>query len=158
MIRHSRYAAFLCALGLVILAGCGSGKSSVEGTVAFDGAPVDGGAIVFQPDGSSGTQVGAEIKGGKYSIDSAKGLPPGKYRVLITWQKATGKQVANKSDAGTTVDETKQIIPTRYNSQTELSADIKSGSNSGVNFDLKPGGPVDAGGSATGTKTKAAGD
>jgi hypothetical protein len=148
-----------CAFGLFLLAGCGSGKSSVEGTVTFDGAPVDGGAIIFRPEGAAKESQlgGAQILEGKYVIDSAKGLPPGKYRVEILWKKKTGKQIPNKSDAGTTVEETKQVIPTRYNSATELSADIKSGSNSAVNFDLKSGGPVDSG-TPGATKVKAAGD
>jgi hypothetical protein len=135
-----------CALALVLLAGCGGDKASIEGTVTFDGAPVDGGAITFLPEGDSkeAARGGAQITDGKYTVNSATGLPAGKYKVEIVWKKKTGKQIPNTSDPGTTVDETKQVLPMKYNSKTELTVEIKSGSNRGVNFDLKSGGPVDS--------------
>jgi len=145
------------ALASSLLAGCGSGGTRVEGTVTLDGAPVDGGSISFHPEGGEGKPGGTEIKAGKYAIEGDKGLAPGKYKVVILWQKKTGKEVPNKSDPGTTMDETKQVIPMRYNSKSELTADIKSGTNSGVNFDLKSGGPIGAGASDVG-RTKAVGD
>ena len=59
------------------LTGCGGG-ARIEGTVNFDGQPVDGGTITFIPTAGSGkgTNAGGQIIGGKYSID-APGLSPG---------------------------------------------------------------------------------
>jgi hypothetical protein len=147
-----RFAAF--ALPVVLLAGCG-GTSRIEGTVTLDGQPVDGGTISFINPGG-GENAGGKIQGGKYSIESK--LTPGTYKVEINWLKSTGKTVPNKSDVGTTQDETKQVIAMEYNKQSKLTAEIKSGSNT-VNFELKSGGAIDT--SAPGTappRTKAVGD
>ena len=58
----------------VFLAGCNSGRSSVEGAVTFDGSPVDGGTIISRPeDAGSGAPRGGEIKDGKYLVESVKG-------------------------------------------------------------------------------------
>jgi hypothetical protein len=141
----------------LVLAGCGGKGSSVGGAVTFDGAPVDGGTITFVPEGGTESPRGAQIVGGKYVLKSENGLAPGKYKVEIVWNKKTGKTIPNPNDPGTTLDETKQIIPTKYNSKTELTAEIKSGSNS-FDFDLKPGGPVDSGKSSGSGKTPATGD
>ena len=46
-----------------------------------------------------------------------------------TWKKPTGKKVPTPGDPGTTMDETAQVIPPQYNTQSKLTADIKSGSN-----------------------------
>jgi len=143
------------ALITVVLSGCGSG-ARVEGTVTFDGAPVDGGSISFVPEGSTEAPGTGQITDGKYSIRTEKGLTPGKYKVEIYWNKKTGKEVKNPNDAGTTVEETKQVIPVRYNTKTELTVELKAGSNSGVNFDLKPGGPVDTTGHVSGASKKQA--
>jgi hypothetical protein len=145
-----------CALALLFLAGCG-GAPGVDGTVTFDGAPVDGGSITFTPEGGSGTPGSAVITAGKYSIGADKKMAPGKYKVEIIWNKKTGKTIPNTNDPGTTVDETKQVIPSKYNSKTELTAEVKPGANT-FNFELKAGGPVDSGKPGSGPKTKAAGD
>jgi hypothetical protein len=150
------FACIVCALSPLAFAGCGKGASA-EGTVTFDGAPVDGGSITFTPEqGTTATPRGAQIAEGKYVIKSENGLAPGKYRVSVVWNKKTGKTIPNKSDLGTNIDETQQVIPSRYNSKTELTAEITSGSNT-FNFDLKPGGPVNSGKTGD-TKVPAAGD
>lgn len=152
----------VCTLGMFAITGCGSGsRSSVEGTVTFDGQSVDGGSITFLPESGdkNASPASGQIIDGKYAIDSERGPAPGKYKVEIIWKKKTGKQIPNASDPGTSVDETKQVIPQKYNSKTELTCEIKSGSNKNVNFELKPGGPVDSGLSpSSGGRTKAAGD
>jgi len=139
---------------VVFLAGCG-GSGQIEGTVTLDGQPVDGGTISFIGTGSQGN-AGGQIQGGKYSVESK--LAPGTYKVEIDWMKKTGKTIPNKSDAGTTQDETKQVIPVEYNRQSKLTAEIKSGSNT-INFELKSGGAVDTRApGAPPPKTKAVGD
>lgn len=147
---------FSCVVASLLLAGCGSGGTQLEGTVTFDGQPVDGGTITFMSEGGQGTNAGGPIQGGKYAIESK--LPPGKFKVEINWFKSTGKTLANKSDPGTKMDETKQVIPMEYNKQSKLTAEVKSGSNT-FNFELKSGGAVDTRppGSAP-PRTKAAGD
>jgi hypothetical protein len=75
--------------------------------------------------------------GGKYTIPSRPGLAPGSYKVAIGWNKPTGKKVGTPGDPGTTVDETAQVIPPKYNTQTTLTAEIKSGSNTVDFVELK---------------------
>lgn len=140
---------------VVFLAGCG-GPPRLEGTVTLDGQPVDGGGITFVGTGTGGEKASGRIDGGKYSFESK--LAPGTYKVEINWLKSTGKQIPNKSDPGTSVDDVKQVIPMEYNSQTKLTAEIKSGSNTN-NFELKSGGAIDTrpAGSPP-PRSKAAGD
>jgi hypothetical protein len=151
----ARFTLFVLTLP-AFLTGCGGG-GRIEGTVTFDGQPVDGGTIAFIPTTGSGNVAG-QITNGKYSLESPS-LAPGTYKVEINWMKPTGKQIPNKSDPGTNVDEVKQVIPMEYNTQSKLSAEIKSGSNAGVNFDLKSGGAVDTRPQGSGPpKSKAVGD
>ena len=138
------------AVALVAVAGCGGSGASVEGSVTFNGEAVDSGGINFIPEDASGKPSGGEIKNGKYSIAADRGPKPGKYKVQITWQKKTGKTIIDKTDTGAKQDETFQAIPEAFNSQTTLTADIKSGANSGVNFDLK--GAANQPGKPTGSK------
>ena len=145
------------ALALTVLAGCGGGRTSVEGTVTFNGESVDDGGINFIPEDGSGKKSGGEIKDGKYSISTDRGPPPGKYKVEIYWNKKTGKTVIDKADTGAKTSETSQVIPAQFNTSTTLTTEIKSGKNAGVNFDLK-GTAVPPGTPAGGPKGKAAGD
>jgi hypothetical protein len=126
--------ALLLVLALVGLAGCGG--PSVQGTVTLDGAPVDGGAIRFTPAGEgTGSPLGAQIVGGKYSI-RGNAIAPGSYRVDINWKKPTGRKVPTPGDPGNTMDETAEAIPAIYNSKSTLKEDLTSGSNT-KNFELK---------------------
>jgi hypothetical protein len=131
----------ICAVlfsAILSLPGCGGG-GHLDGSVTLDGQPVDGGTITLVPStGATGGRVSKEIEGGKYSFDS---LPTGEFKVEINWMKKTGKQLPSTNDTGTTVEEKKQLIPINYNTKTELSVEIKSGSNS-KNFELKSGGPI----------------
>jgi len=136
----------LSALSVVFLAGCG-GKTSVTGTVTFDGKPVDGGGITFFASGAREPAASGRIVDGKYSIPATEKLSAGVYRVEINWLKGTGKKTKNESDPGTESEETAQVIPAEYNTASKLSFEIKSGSNT-ANFDLKGGGPVTPGGTA----------
>ena len=54
----------------------------------------------------------------------------------VTAIKQTGKKVTTPGDTGTTIDETKQVIPPRFNRDTTLTAEIKPASNT-VDYDLK---------------------
>ncbi|VTR90792.1 Uncharacterized protein OS=Planctomyces maris DSM 8797 GN=PM8797T_14921 PE=4 SV=1 [Gemmata massiliana] len=121
---------------LVVLTGCG-GRGAVEGTVTFNGEPVDNGGINFVAEDGKSTGAGGEIKDGKYTITGDRAPAPGKYKVQIVWNKKTGRVITDTADTGAKVNETRQVIPEQFNTQTTLTAEIKSGANTGVNFDLK---------------------
>jgi hypothetical protein len=133
-----RWCALLAvALPAVILTGCSG--TSVSGNVTLDGAPVDGGVILFLPQTGSPAALksaNGPIVGGKYSLEGAKAPQPGKYRVQIEWKKKTGQQIPVPGDPGNTTEETVQMVPPMYNQQSTLEADVKGGANT-FNYDLK---------------------
>ena len=134
--RHAhRVGVLAVAVTLAALAGCSGGRAGVSGKVSYDGKPVDGGAIVFVPEGdAAGAKVGGDIVGGEYNLPAGRGPKPGKYKVEIIWKQK--KPTAKKADPDVVSQEqTIQVIPPRYNTQTTLNADVKSGSNE-LNFDL----------------------
>lgn len=114
--------------------GCGGGLASVSGSVTFGGQPVEDGEVRLVPTGTgagAGQVTGATIVQGRYDIPGDKGALPGTYRVEIRAQKKTGKKLPSIPPAtpGTTYDETIQFIPPKYNDQSTLTVDLKSGSN-----------------------------
>src|SRR5262249_24310073 len=120
---------------LAALAGCSGGRAGASGKVSYDGKPVDGGTIVFIPEGEGGgIKVGGDIVGGEYNLPADRGPKPGKYNVQILGKQ---KNPTAKSAAPDLVsaDQTIQVIPPKYNTQTTLTRDVKSGSNE-LSFEL----------------------
>lgn len=68
----------------VLAAGCGSGNTSVQGTVTFNGVPVDNGYITFFPTDVASSAAAAPIRDGKYHVAS---LTPGPRVVEIVANK-----------------------------------------------------------------------
>jgi hypothetical protein len=128
-------AALAGATFLLLLSGC-SRQAPVSGSVTFNGTPVDNGIIVFISEDNTDKKAIGEIHDGKFTIPSTSGVLLGKNRVEIYWNKKTGKQVEVKGDAGHTTDEEFQVIPARFNANSTLSEEIKSGENTFA-FDLK---------------------
>jgi hypothetical protein len=135
--------ALLLGLGLL---GCGGEtpykgekRYAVQGSVSFNGEPVDQGMISFVGESGDPTKqftAGGPIYGGKYSIEENRGPNAGKYQVLIRWSRPTGKK-RKDPDSGEMVDETKEVIPSKYNTVTELRADISGSGSNTFDFDLK---------------------
>jgi hypothetical protein len=124
-----------CAGGLVI-AGCGGNRASVQGTVTYDGQPVDGGRIHFIPEGEPKGRpaVHAVIEQGRYYLPASQGPEFGRHRVEIVWhKKPAGKPLGQPGDPGFTTDDLVQTLPAIYNSKSTLSANVEPGSN---NFDF----------------------
>lgn len=118
---------FVCAAPLWL--GCsGSGLHAVSGEVSLDGEPVDGGNILFLPTEGEAKRGAAEIVAGKYAIPAQQGLQPGKYRIEIRWDKPTGKQIAS-GDPGMMMEERVPVVPTKYNAESTLVEEIKTGEN-----------------------------
>ncbi len=75
-------------LTLVLLAGCGSGRNTVTGTVTYDdGTPVESGIVIGDAtvDGKPVTVQGT-IRNGVFSWGGAKegdGALPGQYKVIV---------------------------------------------------------------------------
>jgi hypothetical protein len=118
----------ISALGaLMVVAGCGAKSSAViHGKVTLDGEPVTTGNIVFMSAVSAGPKAAAAIEQGNYAVSAHDKLRPGSYRVEISWRKPTGKKIAS-ADPGVMIDETREAVPARYNTDSTLSVEIGSG-------------------------------
>lgn len=118
-------AALVCAL--LVLAGCGSATPlRIQGSVTFNGEPVDGGAIVFYPIGTDAYGKGGEILGGKYVLEGDRIPKPGQHRVEVTWNKKTGRTILS-NDPPNKIDETIQVIPKQFNGvKSTLTVEIQA--------------------------------
>jgi hypothetical protein len=141
---------FGCALGcaatLVVYVGCaGSGddlpRESVSGMVTLDGAPLPTGTISFAPSANtSGLEVtGADtITNGKFAIARNVGLVPGNYKVAIYAAEKSERTKPEKVGNIKRSELAKELIPAKYNSKTELTAEIKKGGgNDQLSFTLQ---------------------
>lgn len=122
-----------CLLSALI--GCGSddglGRRAVSGTVTLDGTALADGSISFEPVEKSTMSSGAMIAQGKYSITKEKGLPPGKYRVVINAIKpGTGMTLPEGKFPGEEVGVPQQeMIPASWNTKSKQFIEIsESGS------------------------------
>jgi hypothetical protein len=134
--RHVRFgfAATVLVFSVTVLTGCGGAR--LEGKVTFNGEPVDGGTISLIPEGGGPGQrnVPGQINDGKYSLGASRSIESGTYRVEIYWHKKTGKQIPS-SDPPNKVDETIQVIPKKYNTESKTTIEITSGTIT-KDFDL----------------------
>jgi len=135
-----RSALLLFSLTVVLVTGCGSG-AGVSGSVKIDGQAVDVGGIAFFKEGTKEPAASGRVAGGRYELPRNPKMEPGKYTVKITWLKPTGKKVKSETDSGVEEAEVAEYIPYEYNTQSKLSVEISSGSNT-HDFDLKGGGKV----------------
>jgi len=103
----------------------------------LDGQPLQHGTIRFYSE-SSPSISGTIIKEGAYKLPETGGLLPGLYKVAISSSEASGK-IADPDAvmaAGITDSSSKDQVPSRYNSKTELSYEVTSSKNNTANFDL----------------------
>jgi len=132
----------LASAAVVLAPGCNSestGHSRVQGSVRFAGQRVETGGIAFIPQGNTEgaprcRRATGEIHNGSYDLDHQRGPDPGQYRVEITWKKKTGRKIP--SEGKRLMDETEQVIPSKYNTESELFVEVKPGRNT-FHFDLE---------------------
>src|SRR5262245_59125792 len=133
--RPFRSAAASVAMAAVLLPpGCsGPPYGDVRGEVTLDGQPVREGVVQFTPvDGSTPTAE-ALITEGKFSVR----VPVTKHRVSISAPKVPPG--SSSSPNSKPIDSTwaaEQLIPARYNSRSELTAEVTKGVND-IPFHLK---------------------
>jgi hypothetical protein len=125
----------ICLCCLLPLLGCGAGAGAqVSGTVTLDGSPLNDATITFVPTSGGQRQAAwATTKNGQYTIAAKDGLGTGEFRVEIRALRPTGEK-PNPNEP--TMIPTKEAVPSKYNSHSELKAEIKPGQNV-ANFDLK---------------------
>jgi hypothetical protein len=137
------YCVLYLALGLAHI-GCSRSKDDlprepVAGTVTMDGTPLPKGVIQFTPTGETkATGRITEVEDGKFSIPREEGLVPGTYRVSIS--HADQQEIKSRKTTGSLSKSTrlgKEQIPARYNTQSKLTAEIKKGGVSDLNFPVE---------------------
>ncbi len=128
----------LCALVVVSAAtsGCARGPAvgTVTGDVSFENQPVQDGYVSFTPvDGNSQT-AGASIVDGKFQAEQ---VPATKMKVELHGNKKTGKKIkAYDTPESPVADEVVELIPPKYNVNSELTIDVKQGTQH-VKYELK---------------------
>lgn len=125
----------LLLVGLLVLSGClsrGPKTVPVTGTVNLDDKPLAEGDITF--DSQDGTPpVIEKITNGSFTAQ----LTPGKKRVEIASWKVNPNPPKVSDPTIEPIDPNVNIIPPRYNTQTELTADIKESAPNEVKYNLK---------------------
>jgi hypothetical protein len=112
---------------MACFAGCGkSGPevAPVAGRITLDGKPLENADILFQPDGSKPPSSGRTDANGRYELAYKRGVMGGMVgsnTVRITISESVVPNPPN--------------IPARYNTESELTKEVKSGQNE-FNFDL----------------------
>jgi hypothetical protein len=121
-----------CLWLTLALWGCGSsdGLVNVSGTVKADGAPIEDGAITFVPTDGKSPTAGGVIKNGLYSSRVA----PGEMKVQITAPKIVGTRSAYNTPDSPKVNIVEELLPAKYNVNTELIRKIEPGKT--YDFDL----------------------
>ena len=119
-------------LGLIVCCGgCGGNPdlATVSGVITLDGSPLADAFVTFTPESNGTTSFGKTSSDGTYVMlfsDSQKGAFIGSNRVSIS----TGDISADSSGG------IKELVPQTYNDESNLVADVKSGSNT-FDWELK---------------------
>ncbi|NQV27836.1 MAG: hypothetical protein HQ518_26095 [Rhodopirellula sp.] len=132
-----------CALlgCLLFISGCGSedplGRVAVTGAVMLDDQPVNSGTIRFSPiEGNQhATVAGAPITNGLYKIAQAHGLASGTYKVFVSASQSESEP-GDPMAPGYKEPVARELIPARYNTQTELTAEISTTAKKNIDFSL----------------------
>ncbi len=138
--KQSSWRHLVLLLFVFPILGCNQGDSRVEinGSVSYQGKPINKGKIYFMPRNEELPQANCDIKDGSYQIDSESGVFAAEYEVRILAYKGTGKF----TDLGPLYEHRKQegqkqILPPKFNTKTELKVSITNDSKS-YDFDLSP--------------------
>ena len=129
------------ALVLALVSGCGPSSDGIDrqpvtGAVTLDKEPLTQGAITFTPS-ADGPSAGGTIDRGRYSIARADGPAQGSYRVSIVSMQPTGRKLPDpEGPPGSLAEELQNIVPSRYNTKSELEVVVRMGTNT-FDFNLE---------------------
>jgi hypothetical protein len=131
----------ICVIAVLSAAGCGArdgvDRVLVSGNVTFKGAPLAKGQIRFIPSENTIGAITVEpINDGFYTSKDVGGVPVGVHRVEI---RGYDPEVYAKAPKGPGSPPIPQLLPKKYNHQSELTANLEpSKSEETLNFDLLP--------------------
>ncbi len=112
---------------LLPLAGCNKSNQNlapVSGRVSLDGKPQPSTKVFFQPDGEKSPSMGRTDNDGRYVLGYKRGVEGG----MVGWNTV-------RIETATAVTRGPQLIPARYNDQSELRREVKPGKNT-FDFEL----------------------
>jgi hypothetical protein len=140
------------ALGLLLvgLVGCGGSikVAPVSGTITLNGKPLANATVTFQPIGSKENpnpgrgSFGVTDANGKYTLkydDGRSGAVVGKHRVAVVTNPPNAPSSFNNetgSTDGEIPEKFREIIPSKYNDQTELTCDVPAGGKDNADYQL----------------------
>lgn len=139
MFRHICTGLTFAALSC-ILSACGNdnplGRQAIQGTVSLNGSPLDHGVIQFNPEGTEvKVSSGAVVDNGRFSIPQDKGLPPGKYKVMIFSPENQPEAIVDApGDSGTPP---KDKIPAEYNVHSNLFVTVEPGGDNNFPIEIQ---------------------
>lgn len=107
---------------LVVAAGCGPATSTVSGTVTFNGAAVEKGAISLFPSDGKGAPVGGMIANGRYTVT---GVTPGEKIVQLTAPVSVG---VRKDDYGNDTQMSEDLMPAAWGRASQEKLNVTAGS------------------------------
>jgi hypothetical protein len=116
----------LFTIACTLLSGCSQSTThgTVHGTVTLDGEKLKEGVVRFVPvDGSSQT-ASASIAAGEFTAE----VPVGTLRVECSAPKILGQQKMYDTPNSPKVDVVGELLPARYNVRSELTFDVRPGS------------------------------
>lgn len=132
---------FFLSMLVVGLAGCGSDTIGyVEGTVTLDDQPLEGALVTFIPEEGGRPAYGRTNADGWYELTytrKEKGALIGTNSVEINTESEGDPDAENPAFRKSVPER----IPAKYNVNTELTAEVESGSNT-FNFDLSSEGEI----------------
>ncbi|MCC9609006.1 hypothetical protein LOC68_07405 [Blastopirellula sp. JC732] len=125
----------LCGL-LIGTIGCGGGSSgpktyAVTGSVTFDGQPVETGRILLRQLEGGGKAFAGDIINGKYKVDAEEGAA----KVEVTASRLIPGKFDNSNGTPEPIGE--MYIPAKYNSKSDLKADVTPSGDNEFSFELK---------------------
>ena len=118
---------FLLVSPLLFVPGCSDPtKGDISGMVKVDGEPAKEGSITLVPIDGKSTVEGGVIKDGQYV---AEGVPIGTKKVEIRVTTIVGQTKIYNTPDSPIQDIRAQILPPKYNTQTELTMEVSPGQN-----------------------------
>jgi hypothetical protein len=93
---------------VIACCGCSDGRSTVSGTVTFNGDALSRGSITLVPVDGKGQAAGGDVTSGRYII---KGVSPGEKSVQISAQYVSGKTTL---DGGLELDVVSDLLPASW--------------------------------------------
>jgi hypothetical protein len=105
--------------------GCGDAVGTVSGSVTIDGRPLDKGFISFVPADSAGAPITVDVKQGRYDLQTVAGNK----RVQISAPVVVSSRPEYNGPGAPIVEISEESLPAKYNSESELTFEVKRGAN-----------------------------